>query len=74
MLNAARPTMECARCHNLLLPMVLDRDESGLGWLWAWRCFACGNVIDSLILQHRHARPRGHQRDRKRRIVNTGAC
>lgn len=55
MLNRASRTMECSRCRNLLLPVLLEKHDSGLRWLWAWRCFACGNVIDSIILRHQHA-------------------
>ena len=55
MLNGTSSTMQCSRCHNLLVRVALEKHGSGLRWLWAWRCFACGNVIDSIILRHRSA-------------------
>ncbi len=64
MLNTASPMMECFRCQSLLIPTVLDRDDSGLRWVWGWRCVACGNVVDSIILRQRSA-----PQDAKRRTV-----
>lgn len=47
--------MPCHRCHNLMFPADL-LDEAG-GVLnqpsTAWRCFACGEVIDPLICSNR---------------------
>ena len=47
--------MPCHRCHNLMFPVDL-LDEAG-GILHqpdaAWRCFACGNIIDPLICLNR---------------------
>ena len=56
MMDSASRTMQCPRCHNLLLRVPLEKHDSGLHWLWAWRCFACGNVTDSIILRHQTAR------------------
>ena len=47
--------MECRRCQGL---MVVDyyidmEDDQGTHWLRAWRCMACGEVIDPGILQRR---------------------
>jgi len=52
--NRASRTMKCSRCHNLLFPVALEKHDSGLRWLRAWRCYACGNVIDSIILRHQN--------------------
>jgi hypothetical protein len=45
--------MACDRCHGLLVQDhcydLLDNDVS----LTAWRCIACGNIIDSVILKNR---------------------
>ena len=47
--------MPCHRCHNLMFPVDL-LDEAG-GILHqgpsAWRCFACGDIIDPLISLNR---------------------
>lgn len=50
--------MECLRCQGL---MVVDyyidmEDDQGTHWLRAWRCMACGEVIDPGIIQRRLAR------------------
>ena len=50
--------MECRRCQGL---MVVDyyidmEDDQGTHWLRAWRCMACGEVIDPGILQRRLVR------------------
>jgi hypothetical protein len=50
--------MECARCQGL---MVVDyyidmEDDQGTHWLRAWRCMACGEVIDPGIIQRRLVR------------------
>jgi len=50
--------MECRRCQGL---MVVDyyidmEDDQGIHWLRAWRCMACGEVIDPGIIQRRLAR------------------
>jgi len=50
--------MECHRCQGL---MVVDyyidmEDDQGTHWLRAWRCMACGEVIDPGIVQRRLAR------------------
>lgn len=48
--------MRCLRCDGL---MVRDRFIDMLGAVLhidAWRCIACGNVIDSVILRNRLAR------------------
>ncbi len=47
--------MKCQRCDGL---MVVDHyidmeDDSGHLWLRAWRCVACGNVLDHRIQRHR---------------------
>ncbi len=47
--------MPCHRCHSLMFPVDL-LDEAG-GILHqrtaAWRCFACGDIIDPVICEHR---------------------
>ena len=50
--------MECHRCQGL---MVVDyyidmEDDQGTHWLRAWRCMACGEVIDPGIIQRRLVR------------------
>ncbi len=47
--------MHCDRCHSLMFPVEL-RDSDG-GHMnhqaAAWRCFACGEIIDQLICLNR---------------------
>jgi hypothetical protein len=45
--------MTCERCHGLMLGAPLDKHDTGLLWLWAWRCVTCGNCVDSVIQQKR---------------------
>jgi hypothetical protein len=45
--------MTCERCEGLMLGVPLDKHETGLVWLWAWHCVACGNCVDSRIQQQR---------------------
>lgn len=47
--------MRCLRCDGL---MVRDRFIDMLGAILhidAWRCIACGNVVDEVILRNRRA-------------------
>ncbi|MGE3152717.1 MAG: hypothetical protein AB7G48_05545 [Nitrospiraceae bacterium] len=49
--------MKCARCHGLMIEdHLLDiRESLGPLWIKSWRCVACGNIVDPLILKHRTA-------------------
>lgn len=49
--------MKCTRCHGLMVEdHLLDVKESlGPMWIKGWRCVACGNIVDPLILKHRTA-------------------
>jgi len=57
MTGITRQTAQCKRCQGL---MVLDQS---LGFLdtgddisiWTWRCIACGNIVDPVILRNRRA-------------------
>jgi hypothetical protein len=36
---------------------LIDIQESSQSmWMRAWRCVACGNIVDNLILKHRMIR------------------
>jgi hypothetical protein len=68
--------MTCRRCRGL---MVFDRfldvhGDSGHLWFRGWRCVACGDIVDPLILINR-ARPRPRVRARRwhRRVILVGA-
>jgi hypothetical protein len=37
-------------------------------WMRGWRCVACGNVVDPLILRHRMTQEAGAQRLLKREV------
>ena len=50
--------MKCGRCQGL---MVVDyyidmEDDQGTHWLRAWRCMACGEVIEPGIIKRRLVR------------------
>ena len=72
--------MPCHRCHNLMFPVDL-LDEAG-GILHqpdaAWRCFACGNIVDPLIQvnRSRHHEPEGdsHRRGARLRVAQSAAA
>ncbi len=49
-------TMNCTRCHGtMVLDYFLDIEDSEEVWMPGWRCLACGEVIDPIILKHRQA-------------------
>jgi hypothetical protein len=47
--------MNCHRCHGFMCPVDLllgeSRSEQGNGC--GWRCVACGEIIDQVIVQNR---------------------
>lgn len=47
--------MRCTRCNGcMVVDDFIDMQESFHPmWLRGWRCLACGNVVDPLILRHR---------------------
>lgn len=51
--------MKCTRCQGLMIEDHFLDFEGTLGHMWtnAYRCMNCGNVHDSVIAQHRLARP-----------------
>lgn len=49
--------MECSRCGGLMVvDHYIDMQNSGDLWLRAWRCVACGDVMDPEILRQRQRR------------------
>lgn len=55
----------CERCGNLRVQVPFEKHTSGLHWLWGWRCLACGDFIDSVIVRQRgphHRQPDRHTR------------
>jgi hypothetical protein len=47
--------MRCDRCHSMMFPVDL-RDWDGAPMSHeaaAWRCFACGEIVDQLICMNR---------------------
>lgn len=51
--------MSCRRCQGL---MVFDRfldvhGDTGHLWFRGWRCVACGNIVDPVILINRRRPP-----------------
>lgn len=47
--------MNCHRCHGFMCPMDLLAGASGSGQdrVRGWRCVACGEIIDQVIVQNR---------------------
>ena len=47
--------MPCHRCHSLMFPIDLLDEAGGLVHqrAVAWRCFACGDIIDPVISENR---------------------
>jgi len=47
--------MQCTRCDGLMVAdNLIDIQESSIPmWMKGWRCVSCGNIVDSLIQQHR---------------------
>ncbi len=47
--------MSCHRCHSLMFPVDLLDEGGGLVHQQAdaWRCFACGDIIDTVISENR---------------------
>ncbi len=47
--------MNCDRCSNLMFPVALQDWGGGLQSqdVAAWRCFACGEIVDQLISENR---------------------
>jgi len=50
--------MKCTRCDGLMIvDYYIDmEDDQGTHWLRAWRCMACGEVVDPGILRRRLVR------------------
>jgi hypothetical protein len=48
--------MSCHRCHGFMCPVdLLDRvSGSGDDSFRAWRCVACGEIIDLVIVRNRN--------------------
>jgi len=47
--------MRCTKCEGLMVPddLIDMRESYHPMWMRGWRCVACGDVVDSLILHHR---------------------
>ena len=57
-------SMRCERCQNLMVQVPLLDEGGGVTDDPAWRCVACGHVIDAVIARHRRAaQPRAKHHD-----------
>ena len=56
--------MQCARCDGFMVAdNLIDIRESSIPmWMKGWRCVSCGNIVDSLIQQHRMIQQAGATR------------
>lgn len=63
--------MTCPRCKGfMVIDDLIDLQESFVPmWMRGWRCLACGNVVDPLILRHRLAQKTGAMRVPKPKVV-----
>ncbi len=52
--------MKCPRCSGLMIVQEYRDllDDTGQLSFHAWRCVACGEVLDGLILKNRTERPK----------------
>ncbi|HXX75450.1 MAG TPA: hypothetical protein VEI50_10000 [Nitrospiraceae bacterium] len=56
--------MRCTKCEGLMVSdHLIDIKESSIPmWMKGWRCIACGNIVDRLILRHRMIQRAGSTR------------
>jgi hypothetical protein len=56
--------MRCAKCEGLMVTdHLIDIRESAIPmWMVGWRCVACGDIVDPLILRHRMTQEAGTTR------------
>jgi len=46
--------MHCVRCQGTMVTdYFIDMEDSGELWMPGWRCLACGEVVDPVIMKHR---------------------
>jgi hypothetical protein len=45
--------MCCERCQNMMVPVPLLDEGGRVMEESAWRCVACGDVVDPVIVRHR---------------------
>jgi hypothetical protein len=75
LVGSGRPTrveevpMRCTKCEGLMVSdHLIDIRESSIPmWMRGWRCVACGNIVDRLILRHRMIQRAGATRLLNRR-------
>lgn len=60
--------MHCHRCNNLMFPIALQDGSGGMMHQEApaWRCFACGEIVDQLIRENRNRGSEGDEEWRSR--------
>jgi hypothetical protein len=56
--------MKCHRCGSM---MVYERFYGPHEHFVGWRCILCGEIIDQVILENRHAGSNGENSDRRRK-------
>ncbi len=50
--------MECVRCHGLVVvDCFVDLEGSSEAEFTGWRCVACGDISDPVIIANRHTHP-----------------
>jgi hypothetical protein len=53
--------MRCTKCNGFMVvdDLIDMRESYHPMWMRGWRCVACGNVIDPLIVRHRMVQEAG---------------
>lgn len=64
--------MSCHRCDGFMCPVDLhvETSGSGHGHVCGWRCVACGEIVDLVIVQNRIRARDQRFIDEKRDLVN----
>ena len=70
--------MHCVRCQGTMVTdYFIDMENRGELWMPGWRCLACGEVVDPLIMKHRLAQEKtpevAEAATRKKCLVFRGA-
>ncbi|HIE65468.1 MAG: hypothetical protein ABGX83_01185 [Nitrospira sp.] len=62
--------MNCPRCHGRMAPETFQdlHDDTGRLCFSGYRCMACGEILDPVIMSNRENRP--HMQARNRNLMS----
>jgi len=65
--------MQCVRCNGLMVPdrFVDLADDTGQIEFGGWRCIACGNITDPVIVANRQGPPQTARKPLRKREFAT---